>query len=115
MKNIILFICLCFVISCVNVNQKFIDLNYDQMSSQFIEIVYYRNQAIGGEWVDKKAALWFITYYRKCNQIIKYINTPTRDMSYPFDDKRLLWNLKQNLNNACKYTNGINNIIINNL
>ena len=103
-----------FVMLLVSCGQP-VDLNYDKLEAQYIELTPYWNIVIEQKELvkDQNAAIGFSKYYKEARYIINYYNTSGRDIGPAGkskdapNDQELLWNLRNALNSASARTNAI--------
>jgi len=95
-----------------------VELNYEKLEAQYIELTPYWELVINQQdsIQDKNSAIRFARHYKEAREIISYYNTSGRDIGPAGEakdapsDTELLWNLRNSLNYASKYTNELANI-----
>lgn len=93
-----------------------VELNYDKLEAQYTELTPYWNLVFDKNAVlDEKAELAFSKHYKEARDLINYYNLAGRDVGpagTPKDgpsNTQILWNLRNELNYASKYTNAMVN------
>jgi len=83
-----------------------VELNYSKMEKQYVELTEYYGIAVDEGFKNEKEASEFVRHYLRTRDSINYYNHPLRDRRY---DVSVLWNMKWELNEACKHTNSLMN------